>query len=305
MCRYFAPVIQATKGRLMKLATPRDAEFGLRSAPVEVCNLILLLARYVGGGGRLTSNDTAEFLYPELFQSIGTIGHEMMCAAQSLDRPLGEAEYEMMDRFVSPDGHRLAAVRPGGRRNGRAGERPAGHPLAPGDGPGRHPGGQRGHRRPVRPVLQQDEGAGDQAAADRVRGRGDPETSSAECTRRSASRPARSRPCSSPGPAGTGGGWSTATRWRRRSSGRRPATGRTSSSPTRPGKESIARLPPGLRPGRHARRGRRVRAAARRAAVREAGGPGADRVPRAVPGPGGPGRPDVGRATSAGNCRRR
>ncbi|MEO2089941.1 MAG: hypothetical protein ABGY75_10650 [Gemmataceae bacterium] len=101
MCRYFAPVIQATKARLMKLATPRDAEFGLRSAPVEVCNLILLLARYVGGGGRLTSNDTAEFLYPELFKSIGTIGHEMMCSAQSFDRTLAEAEYEMMDRFVS------------------------------------------------------------------------------------------------------------------------------------------------------------------------------------------------------------
>jgi nicotinic acid phosphoribosyltransferase len=101
MCRYFAPVIQATKGRLMKLATPRDAEFGLRSAPVEVCNLILLLARYVGGGGQLTSNDTAEFLYPDLFKSIGTIGHEMMCAAQSFDRTLADAEYEMMDRFVS------------------------------------------------------------------------------------------------------------------------------------------------------------------------------------------------------------
>lgn len=101
MCRYFAPVIQATKARLMKLATPRDAEFGLRSAPVEVCNLILLLARYVGGGGQLTSNDTAEFLFPELFQSIGTIGHEMMCAAQSFDKSLAAAEFEMMDRFVS------------------------------------------------------------------------------------------------------------------------------------------------------------------------------------------------------------
>lgn len=101
MCRYFAPVIQATKARLMKLATPRDAEFGLRSAPVEVCNLILLLARYVGGGGQLTSNDTAEFLYPELFKSVGTIGHEMMCAAQSFDRTLADAEYEMMDRFVT------------------------------------------------------------------------------------------------------------------------------------------------------------------------------------------------------------
>jgi nicotinic acid phosphoribosyltransferase len=104
MCRYFAPVIQATKARLMKLATPRDAEFGLRSAPVEVNNLILLLARYVGGGGQLTSNDTAEFLYPDLFKSIGTIGHEMMCANQSFDKTLSEAEYEMMDRFVTSMG---------------------------------------------------------------------------------------------------------------------------------------------------------------------------------------------------------
>jgi nicotinate phosphoribosyltransferase len=101
MCRYFAPVIQATKARVMKQATPQDAEFGLRSAPVEVSNLILLLARYVGGRGQLTSNDTAEFLYPNLFRSVGTIGHEMICAAQSFDRSLAEAEYEMMDRYVS------------------------------------------------------------------------------------------------------------------------------------------------------------------------------------------------------------
>jgi nicotinic acid phosphoribosyltransferase len=104
MCRYFAPVIQATKARLMKLATPQDAEFGLRSAPNEVANLVLLLARYVGGRGQLTSNDTAEFLYPEFFRSVGTIGHEMMCAAQSFDRSLAEAEYEMMDRFVTTFG---------------------------------------------------------------------------------------------------------------------------------------------------------------------------------------------------------
>src|SRR5262249_5527588 len=31
-------------------------------------------------------------------------GHEMMCAAQSFDRSLGEAEYEMMDRFVTAMG---------------------------------------------------------------------------------------------------------------------------------------------------------------------------------------------------------
>src|SRR4029077_16039795 len=104
MCRYFVPIIQATKGRLMKLATPRDAEFGLRAAPLEVSNIILLLARYVGGGGQLTSNDTAEFLYPELFKTVGTIGHEMMSAAQSFDRTLGGAEYEMMDRFITSMG---------------------------------------------------------------------------------------------------------------------------------------------------------------------------------------------------------
>lgn len=101
MCRYFAPIIQATKARLMKQATPRDAEFGLRSAPNELTNIVLLLARYVGGRGRLTSNDTAEFLWPELFQSVGTIGHEMMSAGQSFDRSLAEAEFEMMDRFVT------------------------------------------------------------------------------------------------------------------------------------------------------------------------------------------------------------
>lgn len=104
MCRYFAPVLWATKGRVMKLATPRDAEFGLRAAPCEVLNIALLLARYVGGRGRLTSNDTAEFLFPNLFQSIGTIGHEMMCANQSFERSLAEAEHEMMDRFVSAMG---------------------------------------------------------------------------------------------------------------------------------------------------------------------------------------------------------
>jgi nicotinic acid phosphoribosyltransferase len=104
MCRYFAPIIHATKGRLMKLATPRDAEFGLRAAPNELSNIVLLLARYVGGRARLTSNDTAEFLFPDLFRSVGTIGHEMMCATESFDRSLGEAEHEMMDRFVSAFG---------------------------------------------------------------------------------------------------------------------------------------------------------------------------------------------------------
>jgi len=106
MCRYYAPILQATKARVMREATPRDAEFGLRSAPDEVTHLILLLARFVGscGTGRLTSNDTAEFLWPELFRTIGTIGHEMVCAGQSFDRSLSDAEHDMMDRFASSMG---------------------------------------------------------------------------------------------------------------------------------------------------------------------------------------------------------
>src|SRR5262249_49879292 len=74
------------------------------SAPHEQTNIVLLLARYVGGRGQLTSNDTAEFMWPELFKSVGTIGHEMMCATQSFQHTLGEAEYEMMDRFVTAFG---------------------------------------------------------------------------------------------------------------------------------------------------------------------------------------------------------
>ncbi len=99
MCRYFQPVIQATKARMMGKTTNRDAEFGMRAAVNELANIVLLQARYVGSGGRgrLTSNDTAEFMWPDLFQSIGTIGHEFMCSNQTLDRSLAECEYEMMD----------------------------------------------------------------------------------------------------------------------------------------------------------------------------------------------------------------
>jgi nicotinic acid phosphoribosyltransferase len=106
MCRYYAPILQATKARLMKAVTSRDAEFGLRSAPNEIAHLVLLLARYVGSGGtgQLTSNDTAEFLWPDLFRTIGTIGHEMVSAGQTFDRSLAEAEHEMMDRFVTSMG---------------------------------------------------------------------------------------------------------------------------------------------------------------------------------------------------------
>lgn len=99
MCRYFAPVIQATKGRLMRNAAGNFAEFGLRAAQLEDNHLLMLLALFVGAGGVpiLTSNDTAEFMWPDMFKAIGTIGHEGMSSNQSLDRSLGECELEMMN----------------------------------------------------------------------------------------------------------------------------------------------------------------------------------------------------------------
>lgn len=99
MCRYFAPVIQATKARLMSQVTNNEAEFGLRAAVNELANIALLRARYVGSGGKgqLTSNDTAVFMFPELFRDIGTIGHEGMSSNQSLVRSLAECELEMMN----------------------------------------------------------------------------------------------------------------------------------------------------------------------------------------------------------------
>ena len=98
MCNYFQPVIQATKGRLMDIATKgRFAEFGLRTA-LEVNHLVMLLALFVGAGGKriLTSNDTAELMWPEMFYAIGTFGHEGMSSNQRLDRNLSDCELEMM-----------------------------------------------------------------------------------------------------------------------------------------------------------------------------------------------------------------
>lgn len=99
MCRYFGPVIHATKGRLMAQVTNREAEFGLRAAYLELLNIFLLHARYVGSGGKgqLTSNDTAVLMYPDLFKDIGTIGHEGMSSNQTLERMLAECELEMMN----------------------------------------------------------------------------------------------------------------------------------------------------------------------------------------------------------------
>lgn len=110
MCRYFGPVIHATKGRLMfEAAGARHAEFGYRSDGSEIAAIAKLLSIYVGNGGNtvLTSNDAAEFMFPEIFKAIGTIGHEFMSALQDLDKDLDEAERESMDIFVTAHGNGL------------------------------------------------------------------------------------------------------------------------------------------------------------------------------------------------------
>ncbi|MBP9749912.1 MAG: hypothetical protein KBD21_04230 [Candidatus Pacebacteria bacterium] len=111
MCRYFAPVIHATKARLMyEVAGSRHAEFGYRSDTDEQMSVAKLLAIYVGGGGDpvLTSADHAEFMFPEFFRAIGTLGHEFMGSLQDFGKGLDEAEREAMELFVTV--HRRASL---------------------------------------------------------------------------------------------------------------------------------------------------------------------------------------------------
>lgn len=103
MCRYYGPIIHATKGRLMyEVAGTRHAEFGYRADPNELMSIAKLLAIYIGNGGNsvLTSCDVAEIMFPELFTAIGTIGHEYMCALQDFLKGLDIAERDAMEIFV-------------------------------------------------------------------------------------------------------------------------------------------------------------------------------------------------------------
>jgi nicotinate phosphoribosyltransferase len=102
-CRYFGPIIQATKARLMyEAAGPKWAEFGYRSDLNESLSLAKMFALYIGNGGNpvLTSYDMAEFLFPDLFKAVGTVGHEAVSAAQSFSKGLDEAELEIMEQLA-------------------------------------------------------------------------------------------------------------------------------------------------------------------------------------------------------------
>ncbi|MBI2668346.1 DUF5598 domain-containing protein [Candidatus Woesearchaeota archaeon] len=97
----FAPVIQATKARLMyEVAGEKFAEFGLRSDQNENNHVALMMALYVGGGLNLTSDDQAVCLFPEYFRDVGTMGHEFIMAYQRSDRSLEEAQQRAYHDFV-------------------------------------------------------------------------------------------------------------------------------------------------------------------------------------------------------------
>lgn len=104
MVRYYGPIIHATKGRLMYEAAGVDhAEFGYRADPNELMSIAKLLSIYVGNGGNrvLTSCDIAEFMFPERFKAIGTVGHEFIGAKQDFQKTLMDAEREAMDLFAT------------------------------------------------------------------------------------------------------------------------------------------------------------------------------------------------------------
>ncbi|MBI5398572.1 DUF5598 domain-containing protein [Candidatus Woesearchaeota archaeon] len=97
----FAPIIQATKARLFKEAAGSQfAEFGYRSDQNENNHVTLMLALYVGGGFRLTSDDQAVILFPQYFKDIGTVGHEFIMAYQRQGISLEEAQEQAFRDFV-------------------------------------------------------------------------------------------------------------------------------------------------------------------------------------------------------------
>src|SRR3989344_236491 len=98
----YAPIIQATKARLMKEEVGTQfAEFGLRADENENNHVTLMLALYVGGKFSLTSDDQAVLLFPEYCKDIGTIGHEFIMAYQREGVSLEEAQEKAFRDFVA------------------------------------------------------------------------------------------------------------------------------------------------------------------------------------------------------------
>ena len=97
----YVPIIQATKAKLFgEVVGDQFAEFGLRADQLTNNHVPLMMALYVGGGMRLTSDDQAALLFPEHFRDIGTVGHEYIMAYQKEGRTLEQAQRIAFEEFV-------------------------------------------------------------------------------------------------------------------------------------------------------------------------------------------------------------
>jgi nicotinate phosphoribosyltransferase len=98
----YADTIQATKARLfVQAAGERSAEFGLRADRENNTHVSTMLALYVGGGLRFTSDDQTSFLFPDSFKDIGTVGHEYIQAHQRSHLTLEQAQEDAFRTFVN------------------------------------------------------------------------------------------------------------------------------------------------------------------------------------------------------------
>ena len=97
----YAPIIAATKARLMKEAAGESfAEFGYRGARNDLDHAVLMMAMKVGGGFKYTSNDEVVYLFDNEFTSIGTVGHEYIMSYQRQGMTLEEAQEKAFRDFI-------------------------------------------------------------------------------------------------------------------------------------------------------------------------------------------------------------
>jgi nicotinate phosphoribosyltransferase len=102
MTTMYAPIIAATKARLMREAAgEKFAEFGYRSARNDLDHITMMLAMKVGGNFYYTSNDEAVYLFPETFTSIGTVGHEYIMSYQKKGMTLEDAQEKAFRDFIN------------------------------------------------------------------------------------------------------------------------------------------------------------------------------------------------------------
>lgn len=96
----YRPVIQATKARIVEEQIGEVVEFGLRSDVSILEHHASMIAMYVGGGIRKTSDDEVTGLFPEYFESAGTTGHEFIVAYQKENLTLRQAQKLSYKDFI-------------------------------------------------------------------------------------------------------------------------------------------------------------------------------------------------------------